>query len=390
MKTVKRILVWVLLLALMVPFVASIAYAEDTEDTYGYSHMYVKTDNGKDLTVRAQPNKKAQALGKVKYGQEVIVDWSYAGNDGWSKIMWGAAGDGYVQTRYLVDEDPGPYKKATKAPATPKPTKDPKKEAAELKKQQDALNKELKSEKEIEPCYIAVRPSRSTGMVNFRVGPSTITTKITTFPSGKELIALGETKNWWRARDPETGKVGYIFKNLTVKLDKKLVTEEAQDATQKLGKLSVNGEFELICKLPVDYKIQVVDMKGERIFASILSDDMTKPEMYLRISYDELYGEVDRMNDMSAEDLAVLENSFTSDNEVEISYRETGYGTKLLVAKEIGSGTDSVSILSVYKGYLVEFEMTPSPNAANQTLNEEQIQMCIDFLTNVDFNPIKN
>ena len=390
MKTVKRILVWVLLLALMVPFVASIAYAEDTEDTYGYSHMYVKTDNGKDLTVRAQPNKKAQALGKVKYGQEVIVDWSYAGNDGWSKIMWGAAGDGYVQTRYLVDEDPGPYKKATKAPATPKPTKDPKKEAAELKKQQDALNKELKSEKEIEPCYIAVRPSRSTGMVNFRVGPSTITTKITTFPSGKELIALGETKNWWRARDPETGKVGYIFKNLTVKLDKKLVTEEAQDATQKLGKLSVNGEFELICKLPVDYKIQVVDMKGERIFASILSDDMTKPEMYLRISYDELYGEVDRMNDMSAEDLAVLENSFTSDNEVEISYRETGYGTKLLVAKEIGSGADSVSILSVYKGYLVEFEMTPRANAANQTLNEEQIQMCIDFLTNVDFNPIKN
>lgn len=384
--SLKNILVWVLVLALMLPLIPAATHA----DTYGFSEMYVKTDNGKKLAVRAQPNKKAEIIGYAQYGQQVAVDWSYAGNDGWSKLVWGSLGDGFVQTRYLVSEKPAPYQKPTKAPATPKPTTDPKKEAAELKKQQDALNKELKSEKEIEPCYIAVRPSRSTGMVNFRVGPSTITTKITTFPSGKELIALGETKNWWRARDPETGKVGYIFKNLTVKLDKKLVTEEAQDATQKLGKLSVNGEFELICKLPVDYKIQVVDMKGERIFASILSDDMTKPEMYLRISYDELYGEVDRMNDMSAEDLAVLENSFTSDNEVEISYRETGYGTKLLVAKEIGSGADSVSILSVYKGYLVEFEMTPSPNAANQTLNEEQIQMCIDFLTNVDFNPIKN
>ena len=384
--SLKNILVWVLVLALMLPLIPAVTHA----DTYGFSEMYVKTDNGKKLAVRAQPNKNAEIIGYAQYGQQVAVDWSYAGNDGWSKLVWGSLGDGFVQTRYLVSEKPAPYQKPTKAPATPKPTTDPKKEAAELKKQQDALNKELKSEKEIEPCYIAVRPSRSTGMVNFRVGPSTITTKITTFPSGKELIALGETKNWWRARDPETGKVGYIFKNLTVKLDKKLVTEEAQDATQKLGKLSVNGEFELICKLPVDYKIQVVDMKGERIFASILSDDMTKPEMYLRISYDELYGEVDRMNDMSAEDLAVLENSFTSDNEVEISYRETGYGTKLLVAKEIGSGEDSVSILSVYKGYLVEFEMTPSPNAANQTLNEEQIQMCIDFLTNVDFNPIKN
>lgn len=385
MNTVKKVLVWVLLLALMVPMAASVAHAE----TFGYSEMYVKTDNGKDLPVRAEPNKKAKVIGYAKYGSVVATDWSYAGNDGWTKLVWGAAGDGYVQSRYLVSSQPAPYKKATKAPATPKPTANAKKQAAELKKQQDALNKELKSEKEIEPCYIAVRPSRSTGMVNFRVGPSTATSKITTYPSGKELIALGETTNWWRVRDPETGKVGYIFKNLTVKLDKKLVTEEAKSATQKLGKLSVNGEFELTCKLPADYSIQVVDMRGERIFASILSEDMTKPQMYLRIAYDELYGDVARMNDLSEEDLAVLEESFMATNTVEITYKETGHGTKLLVAREIGSDTDFVSILSVYQGYLVEFEMSPSPNVVNQMLTDEQIQMCVDFLTDVDFTPVQ-
>ena len=384
--SLKNVLVWVLVLALMLPLIPAVTHA----DTYGFSEMYVKTDNGKKLAVRAQPNKKAKVIGYAQYGQQVAVDWSYAGNDGWSKLVWGSLGDGFVQTRYLVSEKPAPYQKPTKAPATPKPTKDPKKEAADMKKQQDALNTELKSEKEIEPCYIAVRTSRSTSTVNFRVGPSTITSKITALRSGKELIAVGETKNWWRARDPETGKVGYIFKNLTVKLDKKIVTEEENDGTQKLGKLSINGEFELTCKLPADYSVQVVDMRGESIRAAILSEDMTKPEMYLDIAYDELYGEVARMNDMSDDDLLVLENTFTATDQVEISYSETGYGTKLLLAREVGLDEDFVKILSVYNGYFVEFTMTPNPNAASKTLTDEQIQTAIQFLTDVMFEPIQH
>ena len=73
---------------------------------------------------------------------------------------------------------------------------------------------------------------------------------------------------------------------------------------------------------------------------------------------------------------------------MEISYRQTGYGTKLLVAKEIGDDKDFVQIVSVYKGYLVEFEMSPNPKAANQTLTDEQIRGCIDFLTDVNFTPV--
>ena len=48
--------------------------------------------------------------------------------------------------------------------------------------------------------------------------------------------------------------------------------------------------------------------------------------------------------------------------------------------------TDYVDILAIYKGYFIEFNMTPNPKAANQALTDEQIQMCIDFLTDVDFN----
>lgn len=373
-STMKKILIWSLLVAMIACMLPAVASADS--DGWGWSRMYVKTDNGKDLVVRAQPNKNAKSLGKLKYGEEVAVDWSYAGNDGWFKILWGAAGSGYVQSRYLVSENPGKYVK---------PTTDPKKEASDLKKQQNELNKELKSEKEIEPTYIAVRPNRSTSKINFRVGPGTITSKITAYPDGKELIAIGETNNWYRARDPETDKVGYIYKKYTVKLDKK-VAEEKVDETAKLGKLSVNGDFELTCKLPADYNLQVVNTRGESITASILSEDITKPEMYLDIAYDELYGEVERMNDLSEEDLAVLEAGFKEMNDVEISYKETGHGTKLLVAKEVGNDEDFVKILSIYKGYFIEFTMAPSSSSTVKTLTDEQIQAAIDFLTDVDFN----
>ena len=88
-----------------------------------------------------------------------------------------------------------------------------------------------------------------------------------------------------------------------------------------------------------------------------------------------------RLNDLTDEELAVLEGSFSSMNQVEITYSQTGHGTKLLIAREIGDDTDFVDILTIYNGYFIEFNMTPNPNAANQTLSNEQISMCVDFLT---------
>lgn len=368
-RVVKNVLIWCLLLAMLLPLLAATvpeAYASQ------YRERYIKTSNGKSLTVRAEPSKKAKSVGKVKYGQQVYLDLSYVGTN-WCLIIWDSK-TGYIPSKYLVSEKPGPYVK---------PTKSPEQKTADL-------NKELKSEKEIDPIYIVVQPTRPTGTGNFRVGPSTITSRITAFASGKELIAVGETNNWWRAKDPDSEKIGYIAKSVSGKIDKQLIAEEQMDGTAKLGKLSVNGEFDLSCKLPADYALQVVSRQGESIVASIISNDITKPEMYLSIAYDELYGEVDRMNDLSQEDLEVLERSFTDEHQVDISYRETGYGTKLLVAREIGPDPDFVTFLSIYKGYFVEFTLSPSPKVADQTLTEDQIRMCIDFLTDVTFTPIQN
>jgi len=340
--------------------------------------MYVYSENGKSVWIRSTPEKRNDnIIGSAKYGQKVMVE--FINSTGWAVILYNGQ-EAYMMGRYLLDYKPGP-----------KPTEDPdKKKEQEAKTEQEKLNKELASEKEVaEPFYIAVRAPRASSWVNFRVGPSKITSRVASLPDGKELIVIGETSNWYRARDPETQKIGYIHKNFITNLNRKVETAQASDGTQKLGSLNVNGEFDITCKLPDGYKLQVVNVRGNKIIASVLSDDMTKPQLYLSIAYDESYGDVERMNDLSDADLAVLEESFKDMNDVEISYRQTGYGTKLLVARETGTDTDFVDILAIYKGYFIEFNMTPNPNAANKTLNDEQIRMCVDFLTNVDFVPVK-
>ena len=336
------------------------------------SEMYVVSKNGKGVHVRAGPSKSAEILRTVAYGETVMVDWSYAGNDGWSRLVWGSYGDAYIMTQFLSSTKPGP-----------KPTPDPaeKEKEAEQKKLKDEQN----SEHAVEPYYIIVQPTRTSGWVNFRSGPSKTTAKIRSFSGGQELLVIAETNNWYKAEDSETGKTGYLSKAFAIKSGKE-IAKTTGDGTEKLGTLSVNGEFDLTCRLPEDYKLQVVNTRGEKIIASVLSDDMTKPEMYLTIAYDETYSDVERMNDLSEEDLKILEESFSDMNDVNITYRETGHGTKLLIAREVGSDTDFVDILAIYKGYFIEFNMTPNPKAANQALTDEQIQMCIDFLTDVDFN----
>ena len=178
----------------------------------------------------------------------------------------------------------------------------------------------------------------------------------------------------------ETGKTGFVSKNYVTVLAKAVPPEK-----QQMGKLNVNGEFTLQCLLPEGYSMQMINSMGTAISAFISSQNVEKPILQLSIVFDELYADVDRLNDLSDEQLKIPENSFTEMNDVEIKYMYTSYGTKLLVAKEIGDDTDFVDFFSVYKGYSIEFVMTPNPQAKSQALTDAQIQMCVDFLSELDF-----
>jgi len=94
------------------------------------------------------------------------------------------------------------------------------------------------------------------------------------------------------------------------------------------------------------------------------------------------------MNDLTNDEMDTIKASFTAMNEVSFEEEETSHGSKLLIVKENGADTDFVDIFSIYKGYSVEFVLSPNPQAADQTLTAEQIQMCIDFLSDLDFIPV--
>lgn len=331
--------------------------------------MYVYTENGKSLNVRSTPEKGDNIIGSLKYGAKVKVT-EFQGD--WACIQYTPDLIAYVQSRYLQWYKPDPK------PA-PRPTEKPEPDDEEKKKEA-----ELRSETEIEPVTLQAKATRASGWVNMRLEPSKATRRIEACADGIELIADAETTNWYHVTDPATGNSGYVHKNYVKAVP--VQKPEIDEATQ-IGKLNVNGEFMLQGKIPEGYTLQVISSGSSRLIATLVAKDAQKPQMMLTVVFNEMFADKERMNDLSDEEIETLKASFTDMNEVEFSESETAAGTKLLIARETGDDEDFVSIFSLYKGYSVEFVLSPNPAAADHALTEEQIRTAVDFLSNLDFIP---
>ena len=169
------------------------------------------------------------------------------------------------------------------------------------------------------------------------------------------------------------------------------VAETATADKVDLGSITVNGKFALKAKLPEGYTAQIFQVSSDSgyLVASIQCEDKTKPKMELHVFYSVTdLSKLERLNDATDEQLAAIEDTFREQDVVDITYTETGLGTKLLVAKEIEDTTDWVSVFTVYKGYCIEFMLEPGDEAAEDHVTDEQVQKAIEFLTDLDFEPI--
>ena len=359
-RLVAVLLVLVLLLSL-----AGTAFAK--KKTHGI--MYVYTPNGKSLNVRSTPETGDNIIGHIAYADKVKVT-EFQGS--WACIQYSPDLIAYVQKRYLVWERPDP----PEPQPTPKPTESP------AEKENEQRKAELKSEVDIAPLALEAHATRSTGWVNMRRGPSKDTQRIEAMADGTQLTATAKTTNWYKVTDPATGKSGYVHKNYVIAAP---VQEAVVDEETKIGELNVNGDFLLQGKIPDGYTLQVISSRDSKLIAALIANDMKKPQMMLTVSLDEQYSDVERMNDLSEDEIETLKATFTDMNEVEFSESETSHGTKLLIAKETGDDEDFVNILSLYKGYLIEFMLTPNPESAEKKLTEKQIKKCIEFLSDLDF-----
>jgi len=161
----------------------------------------------------------------------------------------------------------------------------------------------------------------------------------------------------------------------------------AEDAEKQIfGSIRVNGEFTLKGIVPEGYKIIPFELDDDLILSRFVPEDPAMPRMSLSIAFDEGYSDVERLNDMDDDALAELEKTFTeTDPTANITYDETEAGTRILVSRTQNDYYDSLIYLAIYKGYFVEFTMTPGAGAAEQKLSDEDVEFCNTFLSELDF-----
>jgi hypothetical protein len=255
---------------------------------------------------------------------------------------------------------------------------------------------EFKDGEVADPYQIVTKPARVTGWVNVRWAPSRKATILATYPAKTVLTVIAETPNWLQVEDEETDIVGFIHKSDTadpsdLKADRTITPTVTDSGKTNLGVIDINGAFSLQCKMADGYAIQHLKSTSDQMVALISSDDPQKPMLQLSVGFDEAYASVERLNDLDEEELAKLEKTFTdADPMVEISYGDTGLGTRLMIAHLNEDDTDFLDFMSIYKGYFVECVMVPSYEAEDKNLTEEQVAMCIEFLTEMDFVPAES
>ena len=161
----------------------------------------------------------------------------------------------------------------------------------------------------------------------------------------------------------------------------------AETEKTSLGVVNVNGAFELKCALPEGYSVEVLFNETHYCLASVNPEDETKPTLMVSVAYNELYSDVERINDLDEETLGRVEASFREEDDVEITYMETAYGTRLMVVKEVSDGVDYLDFYTIYKGYEVELVLIHLNEGEALPITDAEIQMAVQFLSELDFVP---
>ena len=188
-----------LILALMMLAAAASAALAESQGT----EMYVYTENGKGLTVRSTMNTTDDNfVDSLPYGFKVFTYGSP--KPGWTYIEFGGK-SGYVMSRFLVKSKPAPH---DAGPATNSGSFDTK---AAVSVEQ--INTLVASAKAVTPYSVTVRPTRSSGWVYMRWLPSRNAAQMAVFGANHQLTVIAELKDWYQVQDPETGKVGFIYKS---------------------------------------------------------------------------------------------------------------------------------------------------------------------------------
>ena len=165
------------------------------------------------------------------------------------------------------------------------------------------------------------------------------------------------------------------------------VAEEAKK--ENIGKVSVNGDFNIKGVIPEGYKLSIIDSDSSIITATITTEDPTKPWMTLNIAFNDTYtqdGKALRLNDVSEEEIALIQESFQeSMTDPTFEFRETGLGTRVMLIRGTLGGVSLMDFYSIYNSYEFDMVVIPGEGAEDKTLPDEIVDMVLNFMTQMDF-----
>ena len=165
----------------------------------------------------------------------------------------------------------------------------------------------------------------------------------------------------------------------------------AETAAEKetIGAVDVNGSFTIKSHLPEDYRLTIVDANSSMTTARIATEDNTRPWITLNIAFNDSYtqdGKALRMNDISDEEIALIQESFTNEmTDVSFEFKETDLGTKVMITRGQLGGLNVIDLYSIYNSYEVDIVVLPGEGAETQTLPEDIVKTVLTFMSEMDF-----
>lgn len=192
-KTLSLVCALVLAASLLLPLVASAM-------TWT---AYVYTANGKSLNMRKAPVTHADnKIAGIPYGASVTI-LDYVNNRTWAYVNYNGK-DGYVMSRYLTFDKPGPRPNPNPKP-NPTPSGGDSSEISFAGFQKTGYT-------------VLVRPSAPGGYVNLRWAPSKKLAVYERVYDGQELEVIAQNSTWAQVRNPSTDSVGFIMRGFLTTL----------------------------------------------------------------------------------------------------------------------------------------------------------------------------
>ena len=150
--------------------------------------------------------------------------------------------------------------------------------------------------------------------------------------------------------------------------------------------VSVNGAFNIQGVTPEGYQRTDIQIHDSIILVSFSTENTSKPYFDLVISFAEEYARVERLNDLTEEEMMELvDDDPTLSDKIDIM--ETDYGTKVMILRSNNPMDDFASFVTVYKGYEVALNLFPGKDSA-EPLTDDQIKQAMKFLSDLDFVPV--